>query len=202
MRAGSRAAAVLVAIALLVVGCGDDSDEASSEPAPRPTEAVDPLPKLPASWSTHVNQAGGFALGLPPGWRADDRGTSTLVRSFDRLVAVSIAPDRTSEAIELPLGDFATRALTGLSGFEGELEAGPERPFEHRYRGVVVEGSGIATDTGLRQRLRLIVLRRDRQVTFSVVIAANAAPEARPSERLAERMVKTLRSRPPALTPG
>jgi hypothetical protein len=50
--------------------------------------------------------------------------------------------------------------------------------------------------TGVEQQVRLLVLRRDSIVTFTIVVAVNVKPAARPSERLAERMVRTLRSRP------
>ena len=34
------------------------------------------------------------AFGAPRGWKVDDRGKGSLVRSFDRLVALSIVADR------------------------------------------------------------------------------------------------------------
>jgi hypothetical protein len=40
----------------------------------------------------------------PRGWKVDDRGKGSLVRSFDRLVALSIVPDRSHEALEVPDG--------------------------------------------------------------------------------------------------
>jgi hypothetical protein len=154
------------------------------------------VPDLPGGWKVHVNRPGGFALGVPPGWKAKDEGTSTSVRSFDHLVAVSITPDRTDEALAIPLEDFATRALIALPGFERELEPGPARRFRGRYEGVEVRAAGTAAETGVRQRVRLVVLRRDAIVTFTVVLAASTRPSARASNRLAERMLRTLRSRP------
>jgi hypothetical protein len=198
----AKAAALVLASLVLLAGCGDDSDDDAESPTPlRRAETAHPLPKLPAGWKPEANRAGGFAFGLPRGWKAESSGITSLVRSFDRLVAVSIAPDRTSEAIETPLEDFATRALAALPGFEGEVEAGSPRPFDHRYRAVRIEASGTAAESGLRQRIRIIVLRRDRQATFAVVIAANADPRTRASERVAERLVETLRSRPVSLAP-
>ena len=58
-----------------------------------------------------MNTAGGFVLGLPPGWKAKEFGASTLIRSFDELVSIQVTPDRTEEAIRFDPGKFATRAL-------------------------------------------------------------------------------------------
>jgi hypothetical protein len=191
---------VVAALAFGVIGCDDDSESPAPEPepppAPRPVETRHKVGDLPGGWKVQVNQAGGFALGLPPGWNAADRGISTSVRSFDRLVAVSITPDRTAEALEIPLKDFATRALAALPGFERELEPGPARRFRGRYQGIEVRGTGTAAESGVRQRVRLVVLRRNAIVIFTIVIASSTRPSARASENLAERMVRTLRSRP------
>ncbi len=200
-----RSALLVVAaiVALVWAGCGDaDGDE--PQPPARPPETVDRVPDLPARWKVHVNGADGFAFGLPPGWKADDRSGSTLVRSYDRLVAVSITADRTNDALDTPLEPFATRALVTLPGFEDQLEPGETRRFEHRYQGVAVAGTGTAVKSGVRQRLKLIVLRRDSLVTFTVVIAANRSEAAGASEAIAERLVRTLRSRPvgAAAAPG
>lgn len=197
MRARATLVASLLALSLLVAGCGPDAEDADPEPPPPPPETAHQVPDLPDRWKVHVNRAGGFAFGLPPGWRARDRGTSTLVRSLDRLVAVSIVPDRTRAAIETPLGDFARRALIALPGFEGELEPSRERRFRHRYQGIRVQARAVAARTGVRQRVQLIVLRRGRQATFTVVIAASVRGGGA-SEGVAERMVRTLRSRPTA----
>ncbi|MGH2951250.1 MAG: hypothetical protein ACRDKX_04325, partial [Solirubrobacterales bacterium] len=174
-------------------GCGDSDDPA---PAPRPPETAEALPALPRGWEPHVNGPAGFALGIPRGWEASDRGISTLVRSFDRLVAVSITPDRTGEALELGLPDFATRALLALPGFEGDLDPTDPRPYAHRYDGVAVRARATAAQSGVRQRLELIVLRRPELATFTVVVAANAERDSAPAARVAERVVDTLRSRP------
>jgi hypothetical protein len=187
-----------LALALVIVGCGGDSEPPEPEPPPAPprVERVHKVPDLPGGWKVHVNRAGGFALGVPPGWKTKDEGISTSVRSFDRLVAVSITPDRTSEALEIPLKDFAARALAALPGFERELKPGPPRRFRGRYEGIEVRGTGTAAQSGVRERVRLIVLRRDAIVTLTVVLAASTRASARASDKLAERMLRTLRSRP------
>jgi hypothetical protein len=205
-RARRVALAGLAAGALLVAGCGED-DESSPPPPPRPTETLEKLPKLPRGWKPYRSNAQGFALGLPPGWRDGrkcfsrrDRvqpGAASTICSPDRLVSVGISADRTIEAVEVPLDEFASRALTALSDsrFGGALEPGGPKRFMGRYEGAHVKAVGKA-DTGVRQRIDVVVLRRDRLVTFTAVIAANAKQPTAPAVRLAERSLRTLRSRP------
>jgi hypothetical protein len=192
---------VLAALAVAMAGCDDDSDDSettttTTTPAPRPKETFQKVPELPPGWKVHANRRGGFALGVPPGWEAGNRGTATRVRSFDRLVAVSITPDRTAEGLAIGIEDFASQTVGALRGFEQELDPGPSRRFKHAYKAAEVRAAGKAK-TGVREQIRVFVLRRDEIVTLTAVMAVNAKPSARPSERLAERMLRTLRGRPP-----
>ena len=197
MRLGPAACAAVAL--LLVAGCGADEDESE---APGPLETVDRVPDLPRQWRPHVNRAGGFAFGLPSGWKAADRDDrSTLVRSRDRLLAVSIVADRTAEALGGPLEEFATRALVALPGFSEQLEPGAPRAVRHRYAAVGAKARGSAA-SGVDQRLLLIVLRREDVVTITALIAANQRRSSARSEALAEELVRTLRSRPVAPPAG
>jgi hypothetical protein len=194
---------VLVALAVAMAGCDDDSDDSettTTTPAPRPKETFQKPPELPPGWKVHANRRGGFALGVPPGWEASNRGAAARVRSFDRLVAVSITPDRTAEGLAIGIEDFASQTVVALRGFEEELDPGPSHRFKHPYKATEVRAAGRAK-TGVPEQIRVFVLRRDEIVTLTAVMAVNAKPSARPSERLAERMLRTLRSRPPG-TPG
>ncbi|HVE67811.1 MAG TPA: hypothetical protein VNB64_04445, partial [Solirubrobacteraceae bacterium] len=74
-------------------GLGACGDESPSEPPP-PEERADRTGSLPAGWTRVVNRRAGFSLGIPPGWTARGARGATLVRSGDRLLAVSIAADR------------------------------------------------------------------------------------------------------------
>jgi hypothetical protein len=186
--------------ALALAGCDGSDDEAQPEPEPQPPpkETVHHVPKLPDGWRPYINRAGGFGLGLPRGWKASDRRSDALIRSFDRLVAVSIVPDRGDEALEVPVEDFATRAAAALPGFEQAVRPSRTHQFEHRYGGAQVRAEATAKQSGVEQTLRVIVLRRGGLATFTIVIASNSKPAAEPSEQLAGRVVETLRSRPPS----
>jgi hypothetical protein len=191
------AAGLLVASAL--AGCGGGRDQPTPEPAPpppSPRETVDRLPTLPEGWKRELNRAGGFAFGVPPGWEVEGRGRGSLVRSFDRLVALSIVADRGPEALEVEVRDSARRAAAALRGYRQPPRVQTVLPFEHRYEGA--EARALATArAGVDQRVSVIVLRRDRVTTLTTVLAANAEREAGPSRRLALRVVETLRTRPP-----
>lgn len=189
-------AALLFALAL--AGCDGSEDEAQPQPPPPPPpkETVHQLPKLPDDWERHINRAGGFAFGVPRGWKVSDRGHGSLIRSFDRLVAVSIVPDRSDGALDVPVAQYATRAAEALAGFRNRLRVKAQSRFGHRYEGVEVRAVGTARG-GIDQRVSVIVLRRDELATFTVVIAKNEREAASPSKKLAERIIGTLRSRPP-----
>lgn len=189
-------AALLLAITFAACGGSDDEPEPAPAPEPAPRETVDELPRLPDRWSAYVNRRGGYALGLPPGWSADRRRASTLIRSFDRLVAISVGSDRSDGGLEVPTSDYAARAAEALPGFEDGLRLKGMWRFDHRYDAARVKAEGVAAG-GIDQELSVIVLRRDRIATLTIVIAANAKPAARRSNRLARQVVETLRSRPP-----
>jgi hypothetical protein len=196
-----RAVLATAFIAGVLCGCGDSGEgepttTTTQPPQPAPRETVDKLPKLPPSWHPFVARRGGFAVGLPRGWKAKEQGPDALIRSFDRLVAISIAPDRSQAAIDVPLEDFATRTLEALPGLRGDLRRVQTRRYRHRYAGTEVRARATASN-GVDQRLSVIVLRRDSVTTVTAVIAANAKAGGKPSARLARGVVATLRTRPP-----
>jgi hypothetical protein len=196
-----RLAVTLIVVAVAAVGCGGDDDETQPPPPPQePVETVHKLPKLPDAWKRYENRRGGFVVGLPPGWKASDRdrGPTSLIRSYDRLVAISISPDRTDEALGIDLDQFAARATAALPGLEGAARPSDPKPYKHRYNAVQSTLDAKDAESGVKERVSVIVIRRDDVVTFTVVIAANADRRARPSERLAREVVGTLRSRPPS----
>lgn len=197
MSAVRNGAALLAGLAVIAGGCGDSGGEDEGLPS-RPAETADALPKLADGWTPHENPAGGFAFGLPPGWQARDRGTTTLVRSFDRLVAISISPDRTDRALALPPGKFATRVAEAIPAFDPDLDPFRPRPYEHRYDAAIVKAEGRAESTGVDQNLSAIVLRRRRIVTLTAIVTATAKPSAEEAREVARGVVRTLRSRPVA----
>ena len=168
-------AALLVSLAL---ADSDERVEPEPPPTPPPKETIDHLGELPDDFERWVNRAGGFAFAAPRGWKVDDRGKGSLVRSFDRLVALSIVPDRSPEALEVPVDQYAGRAAEALAGFRDGLRVKGKARYEHRYDGAEVRATGTARG-GVDQ------------------LAKNAEEAAGPSKRLADRVIETIRSRPP-----
>ena len=190
--APNRALAWLAAFcaAVAVGACGEDDEPAPPE---RPRETVDRLPELPTGWKPYVNRRVGFAMGMPPGWRAAHRGASTLLRSPDRLVAVSISADRTLEAVEFGLDDYVEQAAEALPRFE-RLKVGHPRPFRDEYPARAVGAAGIKD--GVHQQLLFIALRRRGIVTYPILVARNAEKKSGYYYDEALRIVCTLRGRP------
>lgn len=192
--------ALLIALALLG-GCGAD-DTAEEPGGARPTELADPLPKLPRGWEPYVNRSGGFALGRPPGWSARDEGATALLRSPDRLVAVTVSADRTSEALELPPERYARRVFRALAGYRGEPKpSAPARLRGSPYKGAQVSGEAVAAESGVRQDVRVAVLQRPELVTFTVVVGANARRASSAQKEDALRVARSVRSRPSGAPP-
>ena len=135
------------------------------------------------------------------GGSPNTRGRSTLIRSFDRLVAISIVSDRSRAGLETPIADYARSTAKALRGFNHPPRIRGTRPFKHRYE--AVEASGTARSSGgIDQRVSVIALRRDDLVTITAVLAANAKRAARHSARIGRRVIETVRSRPPRGSPG
>jgi hypothetical protein len=144
-----------------------------------------------------VNPRAGFSLGIPPGWTASGARGATLVRSGDRLLAVSITADRSPEGRELPPELYVRRIARGLAGYRG-LRTGRPRPVRGgRYPGALVDATGTFARTRVRQAIRVIALRRRGQVTYSLLFFRTARAPARLYGAAMAGMVRTFRGAPP-----
>jgi hypothetical protein len=199
MRPRAKRPLVWLAIAgacFAVAACGGGDDSA---PAERPRERADKLPKLAEGWKPYVDRRVGLAIGRPPGWLARTRGRSVLLRSPDRLVAISLSADRTVEAVEFPLSDFVVDAAEALPGYR-RLKVGRARPFAAKYPARSVRATGI--EDGVRQRMLFVALRRKDVVTYPVLVARNDERSSGYYYDEGLRIVRTLRGRPPTAKPS
>ena len=192
-----RAIALLLAALIAATGCGDD-DERSGSPDPA-TERSDRPAKPPPGWKTFANRRAGFTLSLPPGWRARTRGSATLIRSGDRLLALTVAADRSEAGRELRPRRYARRAFRALPGFRRLRRTGTRSVRGSPYPTARVEGRGTLARRRQRQQITVAVFRRPGRVTYAAVafaaraggVAAHAAP--------LNTVLASLRARRPAL---
>jgi hypothetical protein len=194
MRRIALLAALLTATGV-IGACGSEDEPAPPEVERKP-ETAQKLPKLPRGYEPHLSRVNGLALGRPPGWDARERGVATRLTAPDELVVMSLSADRTDEALAADPRTLAVRTFAALQGYEGKLDPSEPRPFDHRYDAYVVKGEGVSAETGVRQRLRLIVLERPGVAVVTAVIAENAKIGARLEADQALAALGTLRTRP------
>ena len=184
-------------VAAALAGCGGGSDGSTStqrtvaETPQRPAQ-------IPKSWKPYTDRGRGFSMGVPAGWKLNGRGASVLLRSPDRLVALSLSADRNDAAFGMPPDKFARRALSSLAGYKQRLKAGPPRPIGATpLDTAAVRAEGVAKGSGVPQKVEFVVLRRDHLVNFTSVIAANAKQTPGAEIDLARRILRSVRDEPP-----
>jgi len=187
--------AVLAAIAVVgLAGCGGSSQ---TRHATAPPETSDRRPPLPPGWRRVVNPQAGFSLGIPPGWTARGGHGSTLVRSRDRALAVSIAADRSPEGQTLTPARYAVRTMRALRGYRGLRVGGAHRVRGAHYPAAAAAGRGTFRRTHVRQAIRVIALQRPRRVTFTLLVFRNTGVPGGVYDAAVDEMVRTFRGQPP-----
>lgn len=195
--AGVTGLVVLLAGGTLgATGCGDESETTTAADRTSAVETADELPKLPRGWEPFSNPGAGVAFGRPPGWDARTDGTITRLIAPDELVVASISADRTNEAFEVAPGEFARQTARALGGYREPLEPSRPKRFDHRYEAAAVAASGVAAKSGVRQDVRVVVIRRDDLAVVIAVAAANAERDSAAGLRTALEVLETLRTRP------
>jgi len=194
VRATALLAAAVVA-ALAGTGCGEE-DEFTGTPDPA-TERNDPPAKPPPGWRTFANRRAGFTVSVPPGWPTRARGSATLIRSSDRLVAVSIAADRSEPARTTAPRQYARRTFHALPNFENLKVKRTRRVARSPYMSARVDGVGTLSNRRQRQRISVAAFRRPRRVTYTVVAFSAPAGVAHGAE--IDALLASLRARRPAL---
>ena len=191
-----RATALLVAALLAGLtgsGCGEE-DEFAGSPNPA-RERSDPPAKPPTGWRTFANGRAGFTLSVPPAWPARARGSATLIRSSDRLVAVTVAADRSEAARTTPPRGYARRTFRALPGFRN-LKVNAVRKVEHSpYPSARVDGAGTLAERRQRQHITVAAFQRPHRVTYTVVAFSSSAAHSAEIDV----MLASLRARRPAL---
>ena len=193
-----RAIALLVAAPIALgaaVGCGEE-DEFAGSPDPA-SERNDPPAKPPPGWHTFANRRAGFTVSVPPGWATQARKSASLIRSGDRLLAVTVAADRSEAGRTTGPRQYAKRAFTALPGFMKLKQRTLRRVARSPYPSARIDGDGILADRRQRQLITVAAFRRPDRVTYTVV--AFSAPAGRAYAGDLAQLLASLRARRPAL---
>jgi hypothetical protein len=197
VRSGKTVFAVAVATAVLssLAGCGGGGSGSSSGTTPTgPAETIDPAAKPPRGWQTYISPVAGFSVSVPPAWTVAPSGGSSLLSSPDKVVAISITADRTGEALDAPLESYAADTLKNLSGFSGLTPTGV-RPYKAQYPAAIATADGTLASSGVKQRLTLVVLRREGIAAYPVLASRNAGVSS-PFVKQVDAVIHSLRGRP------
>jgi hypothetical protein len=178
-----------MAVALALVGCGA-KEKGPRERADRPTHP-------PPGWRTVHNGRAGFTIAAPGSWAARTRRGATLIRSKDKLVAVTVAADRSDEGRSTAPARYAQQLIDDLPDFEGSIEPGVHRVLGTPYPTARVEGSGTLKTTRRPQLISVVVYQRPRAVTYAAVVFRTPGAESAADRRILERMLRTFRAGPP-----
>jgi hypothetical protein len=197
VRAGKTVFAVAVAAALLasLAGCGSGGSGSSETTSTvRPPETTERPAVPPKGWQKYVNLSVGFSISIPPGWEEGADGNSALIRSPDKVVAISVTADRTGEALDAPLESYASDTLKNLDGFSNLMITGT-RPYEAQYPAAIATADGTLTRSGVPERLTLVVLRREGIAAYPVLVTRNAKVQS-PFVKQVDAIIHSLRGRP------
>lgn len=193
MSAPVRVVCALAALALLASGCDGDADDdrrTESEPVDAPA-----LP--PVGWRTVRNAAAGFTVSAPRRWTVATERGSTLIRSDDRLVSVTISADRSEPGRELDAARYARETIRSLPGFRGSLSGRVRRVRSSPYATARVDATGRLRTSPTHQRITVAVFRRPGRVTYSAVVFRNAIVKPRFNDRRIDRLLRSLRAEKP-----
>ena len=192
--------AVSVAAVAALAGCGDD-DGGDSDKDRITTEAVergDPPVRPPSGWRTVTNRFAGFTISAPVTWAATTTPRRTVIRSDDRLVALSISADRTDPGRGLSAADYARRTIRTLPKFVGVVDKGISRVPGSKYQSAVLSATGTVSPSNLSQRITVAIFTRPGLVTYGVLVFRNAGVKPRFNDRIVSRMLRSLRAQRPS----
>ena len=186
---GSAPVLVWLAAALLI-GCGEDDDaerERAAQPGDRPAEA-------PAGWRSVRNGEARFTIAVPRSWTARTKGSATLIRSPRKLMAVTVAADRSATGRDAEPEGYARDTLIQLPGFEGSVGAGATRIRGSPYRSARIDGTGSVATSRLPQRITITAFGLPGSATYTVIAFRDARGLVSGNERTLDRMLRTFRA--------
>jgi hypothetical protein len=144
-----------------------------------------------------VDRRAGFTLGLPRAWTAQVGPPATRVRAPGGGVALSVSADRSADGRTDSPQEYVRQAVANLTGYSG-LHVGPlGRLKGYAYPAAGTTAAGVFVQTGVRQQIQLYALHRRGLVTYVILVFRNATLPASRYAAALDRIVHSLRSRPP-----
>jgi hypothetical protein len=175
------------AVAVALAGCGDDDSERVVRVTP------DPPVKPPAGWRTVRNERAAFTVAAPRDWRARQQGAATLIRSPDRLTAITVTVDTGEAGRHLAPGDYARAGLEFLPDFEGSLKPQVRRIHGSPYPSARVDGSGTLGTSPRTQLITVAAFRPRGGPIYAIFGFRNARATRARNERVLSRVLRTFR---------
>ena len=194
MAALTRIVAVVAALALLQAGCGGDAHKKRSTAG---DERSDPPVQPPPGWRTITNPSAGFTIAAPRTWTATSTPRRTVIRSDDRLVAMSISADRTATGRELSAEQYGRRTIRTLAHFAGIVGKRASRVPDSKYQSAIITAIGTVKPSNLSQRISVAIFHIPGKVTYGAVVFRNAGVTPRFNDRTIARILGTFRAQPP-----
>lgn len=163
-----RLVSFAAALALTAAGCGgEEKIEGSPDPANEPSDAAATPPR---GWRIVSNERAGFTLSVPRDWSVRTRESATLLRSRERVLALTVAADRSEPGRDTAAREYARRTFEALPGFRELRAAGDPAPVAGSpYESARLDGAGTLASAGARQRVTVAAFRRPGRVTYTVV---------------------------------
>ena len=173
----------IVAISVLAI-VGGDTDEDDPPAIAPPPETVDAVPDLRPGWTVADNRTIGVAVGIPPEWRGKKPENQTLLSSPGNAAVVSITADRTANALQADLEDYALEVAAQIGGADAAVAKTPKP-------GLGYEAAGARSgDT------EVIVVRRPELAAYPMLVASAAGVKASELDPIVAEIVASLRGRP------
>ncbi len=132
-------------------------------------------------------------MAVPDRWDSRTKRGATLIRSRDRLVAISIA-DRSAAGKDTLPASYARRTIAALPGFEGRISPRVLVVRGTPFRATRVDAAGKVRTSRRAQRISLAAFQQPGVVTFAVVVFRNPRARLRRDDRIVDRMLRTLRA--------
>jgi hypothetical protein len=175
-------------------GCGGGSKQKDPPAGDQPSDVP---AKPPPGWHNVTNGSAGFTLVAPRKWPTSTRRGATLIRSPDRLVAVTVAADRGAKGRHLRAQRYAEEIVRGLPGFGNVLVRRASRIRGTPYESGRLEATAVLRSKRRGERVIVSVLRVPRYVSYAFIAFRNGRVPARVYDPVLERIVLSLRGRPP-----